>query len=24
MLLVLEKLGHPISDKQRRFFTQAA
>jgi uracil-DNA glycosylase family 4 len=24
MLLVLEKLGHPISEKQRRFFTQAA
>jgi hypothetical protein len=24
MLLVLEKMGHPISEKQRRFFTQAA
>jgi uracil-DNA glycosylase len=24
MLLVLEKLGHPISEKQRKFFTQAA
>ena len=24
MLLVLEKLGHPISEKQRRFFTSAA
>lgn len=24
MLLVLEKLGRPISEKQRRFFTQAA
>jgi DNA polymerase len=24
MLLVLEKMGRPISEKQRRFFTQAA
>jgi DNA polymerase len=24
MLLVLEKLGHPISEKQRKFFTSAA